>query len=185
MNCEKKFLIIPIIFFLYGIILNGESMSYAEENKMITTNLKTKESIVKDINNYWDINLINPYIPDTVGKALMPRKIIGIDDRKKVVSSTVHPYNAICYLETEFDDGTAMRGTAFMISDNIAMTAGHCVVGASRGANTIKIYPGRESDTIPYGYANALSYTTAQAYRDGFSVEYDWAILVLDNNIRK
>ncbi len=136
--------------------------------------LKSISSVSKNIN-------MEPYIPsgieETNESLISPQAIIGPDNRTPVDTSQF-PYSCIGYLSI---DNGANRGTAFMVDDNIAITAAHCVVGH----DYIQFFPGSTLNSHPYGEAWVTSYIWAGGndYTGDLDFEDDWAILVLDTNI--
>lgn len=133
------------------------------------------------------------YIPDnySFGNAsdndygVEPTTIIGSDGRSRVTNTTSFPYSAICYLETQWKDGTTTIGTAWMYWKDIAITAGHCVYSSDRGgwAQSVTIWPGRNGSTTPYGYAYAKVMHTSTAWTNSSNANYDYGLLELNRNI--
>lgn len=155
-------------------------------------NLITHETTRREVNPGEEIDIMtlanenvsmDPYIPE--GKeidnsdenGISPQTIINGDNRY-AVDTNYFPYSAVGYLS--IDSGN-YRGTAFMVDDNIAVTAGHCVVGH----DYIEFFPGRDGDNYPYGSAWVTRYIWAgpENYGDNQPFEYDWAVLVLDSDI--
>lgn len=130
--------------------------------------------IPKDTNSSY--NLFN-------NSLISPSKVFDDDTRVKV-NTSAYPYSAIGYLRITFKNSTeTYRGTAFLIGDNIAVTAGHCAYSFEKGeASSITFIPGRDGSNYPFGSANATKYAVKSEYKNGDG-NYDWAILVLDSNI--
>lgn len=104
--------------------------------------------------------------------------IIGTDERVQVTNTTVGPYYGIAYIKTQFNDGSYIPGTGFMISKNVVLTAGHCVYGDGR--SSITVYPGRN------GNSYTISSTAKEIYffgYDGSDADADYSILVLRDNL--
>ena len=166
---------------------SGESSE--EDFYVITKDLQTQETSTENISalersRAFRTDRIDPYIPDSVKPSITPRKIIGSDNRRKVLSTAEHPYSAIGYLETTFENGTRRRGTAFLIHDRVAITAASCTrTQADGGPVSMTFYPGKEGDNNRYGAITVNTVTIPQEYADTFSVEYDWAVLVLASDI--
>lgn len=98
---------------------------------------------------------------------LMPNVIIGEDNRQIVETTTNFPYSAVLYLEVTFPSGQTGSGTAWMISDNAAATAAHCLYDPNYGgwATTVKVWPGRNGYwSTPYGSATQTRIITSEAY---------------------
>ncbi|MBQ8356660.1 MAG: trypsin-like serine protease [Clostridia bacterium] len=108
----------------------------------------------------------------------------GSDERTKVTNTKAIPYSAICYVEGELD-GNAFTCTAFMISKNVAVTAGHCVYENYKWATDVKVWPGKNGYGLwnnPYGTAKFLT-VAAPTYDDAEDANCDWGIIVLNEHI--
>lgn len=112
-----------------------------------------------------------------------PNSIIGDDGRSRITATSSYPYSAICYIESIFDENT-IYGTAFIYSNGSAVTAGHCVYDESLGgwAKSVKVYPGQNGSSSPYGSTTAKNMVTSSNYISNGSSNYDWAILELNNS---
>ena len=156
------------------------------------TNLKTGKDEIININMKYLLNSkfdkLEGYKPANLRESkeskIGTRKIIDDDDRYES-DNTTYPYSAIAYLEARDTYGNfKTSGTAFMVSDNIAITAAHCV----KGYQGIRIYPGYSKGYAPFGEARVNMVLTDQRYTDFKDKNidepfYDWAILILDQNI--
>ena len=116
-----------------------------------------------------------------------PETIIGEDGRTKVTDTTEFPYSAVLYIEIKWSDGTLYTGTAFMISDNVAVTAAHCIYDSSHGgwAKSITVWPGKDGFGLwnnPYGSVD-VSYMSANSlFVDGNEM-YDYGVLILKSDV--
>ena len=143
------------------------------------------------------------------GREIIPDE--GEDDDRVQVSNTRNfPYSAIAYMEMIYADGEPCAATAFMISENVAMTAAHNLfkqnspVQSAQWATTVNIWPGRNGDSIftgrPFGQAQAIEVVISKQFRfehevahiDGdtityepsvLSCYYDWGFIRLNKNI--
>lgn len=116
------------------------------------------------------------------------RSVIGTDGRTKVASTTIKPYSAIAYIEISWPDGKTSLGTAWMIGDNSAATAGHCVYSDIHGgwATNIRIWPGKHGYGFwnnPYGTSDSTRLVVSQAWVNSASEEYDWGLIEFDKDI--
>jgi V8-like Glu-specific endopeptidase len=68
----------------------------------------------------------------------------------EITNRTAFPYVSICYVESEWPDGTFTRGSGVVIGVNDVLTAAHVVYNADRGgfATSVTVYPA--ADTEPY-----------------------------------
>lgn len=180
-------------------IYNIGIVSYAKldlNSNVSLTDLRTGRTTKMNFNNnnIKEKLSIKSYIPeDRKNKKISINKdnmklnnIIGDDNREEAIN-TMFPYSAVAYLEVNDNKGFT-RGTAFMVNDNIAMTAAHCV----KGRNNITIFPGYSKGSAPFGGANVTAYITDNRYdpniwTSGSNLRnidiHDWAILILDRNI--
>lgn len=128
------------------------------------------------------------------------RAIIGDSDgRTPVANESQYPYSAIAYIEMVWpslnpEEGPIASGTAFMISDSLALTSAHCIYNKNLGGWPVSIaaFPGKKGIGFwndPYGstycyigegyvcsdYISALEEGIAPYVKD------DWAIIRLIN----
>lgn len=167
------------------------SRSQLTDNTVMVTDMKTGTSEIKTIPSYIrgiaGQNLITEqYIPENLEvleeSEISPRVVVGEDDRQIVQDTTVFPYSTVCYLQVNYSDGRTVRGSAVMVSDNVALTAAHCVIHPGQSIDSITITPGKNNNTNPFGSTTVNTRITPSQYTtDPFN--YDWAVLILDDNI--
>lgn len=94
-------------------------------------------------------------------------------------SNTTIPYKFVCRLKI----GSSSYGTGFFIGKNILLTAGHCVYNSSGFVSSIKVYPGKNGSSEPYGYFDVKKVYIQREYHTTptNNFDYDWAILVIDS----
>ena len=166
---------------------------------------------LSDTNTYYyrvngDVVSLNPdantfveqgWMPD-VGNTVFPNRVIGTDDREKVEDweMSQNPYRAIALLEVwywsnELNAEVIGRGTATMISPNVALTAAHCLYDRELGwPIVLRVSPGvygsAYSPTRPFGVSYAtevvvsLPYHEIQDDNDPNLEKYDWGLIYLD-----
>ena len=95
---------------------------------------------------------------------IIPKDIIGGDNRTKVSDTTVFPFRAIGYIVSTWPKGNSTIGTAWLFKSDAIVTAGHCVYDKDLGgwATRVTFYPGRNGSSTPYGsaYSIEISSTT-------------------------
>jgi V8-like Glu-specific endopeptidase len=74
----------------------------------------------------------------------------------EITNRTVFPYIAICYIESEWPDGSFTRGSGVVIGINDVLTAAHVVYNADRGgfATSVTVMPAADTEPFliePYG----------------------------------
>ena len=199
MVLRKVLLLTSSILFTLGIIISNPNTSFADNNYIYSKKFTSPENsdfVSRNIETseveYYKINSSknNPDEELSTGE-YNPSKdnsqfsIIGGDGRFKVTDTTKFPYSAICKIEITWPNGDVSPGTAWMYHDNIAITAGHCVYDNQRGgwAKTIKVLPGKNGSSNPYGMAYSRTMHTSSNWVNGESDLYDYALLELDRNI--
>lgn len=135
------------------------------------------------------IDTMAPWSKDLRGTANAPagrapeQTVFNRDDRVRVSNTTAYPYSAICDLEMTFPNGGVRIGTGFFISYRSVLTAGHCVYDRSLGgwARSIKVMPGRNGTTLPYGYAWASNISSVTGWTVSQNRAYDYGSITLAN----
>ena len=168
----------------------------AEEGETVSKNVSTGEikyyRLETSDNEDFTTSISPGYIPPSLEKAnenmIAPFSIIGEDGRKNVNPTTSFPYCSIAYIETSWPNGSETKGTAWMLSQDAAVTAGHCVYASEYGgwADSIKIWPGKDGYGLwnnPYGTANATEFYTDKNYIENGNSDFDWGIIELDEDI--
>lgn len=91
--------------------------------------------------------------------------------------TTTTPYKYVCMLETP--QGC---GTAFFIGKNVLLTAGHCVYNTSGFVQSVRIWPGKNGGSTPYGYFNVKkAYIQKEYYlTPDHNYDFDWAVVMID-----
>ena len=120
---------------------------------------------------------------------ISPNQIIGADNRQKITDAEEAPYSAICFMEITFPNGKTYPATAFMISEDTAMTAAHCLYKANYGgwATDITLYPGKSGYGFfnnPFGTADATEIVISASYyqRPNNNYENDWGLIKFDED---
>lgn len=199
---KNKITSILIFLIFFNLILFNVSnvSSYTQEETaddseyvFVTTNTESGETstmgISDSVKDYIEEALesgneyeeVNPYIPNEYN--ISTSSIIGTDDRT-TVSSTTYPYSAVGYMVSTFSDGTTLRGTAFLIAPNVALTAGHMVFDETHGTASSAVFiPGRDGSTYPYGSTEVYQFSSTTDWAYNYDDDYDWAVLILTDNI--
>lgn len=164
---------------------NEDETLYEDESYIVTIDAETgeitKEEYTENLarSNY---NKTEPFIPKNVMNN--SKAIVGGSDGRVAVSNTkVFPYSSVCTLEVKFEEGYVYT-TAFMIYKNLALTAAHNVYNSEYGVvQSAKIYPGITTTEIPFGAANAKSYSMDKKWIENYNSLEDWCLIELDSNI--
>ena len=115
-----------------------------------------------------------------------PREIIGYDTRSKVSNPLAFPYYATVQIITFFSNETKKQGTGFMISEDVLLTAGHCITSSDPNATvtSMMVYAGKSGNSYTVSSSVDTFYTDTK-YEGPTSGDYDWdyGIVVLDEAI--
>ena len=113
-----------------------------------------------------------------------PNKLLSGTDSRIKVNTSISPYKSIGYLTTKYEkSNNYYRGTAYLVDNNIAITAAHCAYSRENGeATVLNFSPARDENNYPYGTVGVTKYAVLPEYKNGDD-NYDWAILVLESNI--
>lgn len=119
---------------------------------------------------------------------ILPRNIIGADNRTKVSNVTTDPYFKIALLVATRSDGSKSYSTGFMISDKYMLTAAHSVyninkaIGPIGPVRSIKAYFGRNGKSYSY-LCTTTKYSWANTYPSGKKLSNDWAVIEFNTKI--
>ena len=110
----------------------------------------------------------------------VPRSVLetvhGPDDRVQITTTNVYPWRAHASLLITARDGSLWIGTGWFIGPHTLMTAGHVVYIKNSGVDgrdgfvrSIKVMPGRNGTTLPYGSVTSSNLRTVQGWESGHS----------------
>lgn len=171
-------------------------------------NMSTLSNVDDDDN----IRISEGYFPDNeLSDIPSLTNIIGSDDRQKVSDTTVSPYRQICLITAYFKvynyqtNNYELRpasGTAFLVGENVLLTAGHMLFCDSSSGDVryedgidnpmflyfMAIVPGAYLDSndngvAPFGYSYVDSCYIQKEYYTSLDLNYDWGICVLGEKI--
>jgi len=104
--------------------------------------------------------------------------IIGADNRYQITNTTTYPYSAIVHVTSSIGGCTG-----WLIGNNTVATAGHCVYGNSGWATNVRVYPGRNGSSTPYGSCGYTRLYTVNGWTSSRSPEYDYGAIKLNCTI--
>ncbi len=142
-----------------------------------------------DISNQTETTIHVPVSEDgtrisRASNAIQSREIF-LPDTRYTVDPTISPYQAIVQVVTNFSSGSQKKGTGFMISENVVLTAAHCITSVNGySVSNITVYGGRSSSSY-VASSTVAQFIRDQQYEGPAANEYDWdyAILILNEPI--
>jgi V8-like Glu-specific endopeptidase len=126
-----------------------------------------------------------------------PENVIGTDDRTRVTTTENYPWNTVGFIGNTYASGHSFRGTGFIVSPYVILTAGHMVYDWNDEggyATKIDFSPGQrqmfEGGTVtrPYGTFSASSWQTNTSYIDALkndpsvNFNYDYAAVFFNTS---
>ena len=113
--------------------------------------------------------------------------VIGPDDRVQITNTTVYPFRAIASLLIVAADNSVWIGTGWFISPKTLVTAGHCVFikgsgvpGRDGWVKSIKVMPGRNGNSMPFGSAVSTNFKSVSAWTVNGNPNHDYGAIVLN-----
>ena len=124
----------------------------------------------------------------------VPRNVLetvhGPDDRVKITTTGVYPWRAHASLLITARDGSMWIGTGWFIGPHTLMTAGHVVYIKNSGVagrdgfvRSIKVMPGRNGSTLPYGSVTTSNLRTVRGWVDDGDEDHDYGAIILPTNL--
>lgn len=161
-------------------IENMEEMGITPNILMIEHNLITgevEERVYQENKNLTDTAMFL--------EPCMPFSIIGDDDREPVDFVSGMPAEAIGKLIISGPNGKTYGGTGFLVSDDLVLTAGHCLDSDEMGghATSIVFKAGLDADGTYIASANAHESFLPAEWENNRNSDCDWALLRLDKSI--
>ena len=122
--------------------------------------------------------------------ATVLESVIGADDRVKITATGSYPWRAHASLLITARDGSMWIGTGWFIGPHTLMTAGHVVYIKNSGVpgrdgfvNSVKVMPGRNGSTLPYGSVTSSNLRTVQGWASSGDQDYDYGAIILNTNL--
>ncbi|MBD3169452.1 MAG: T9SS type A sorting domain-containing protein [candidate division Zixibacteria bacterium] len=161
------------------------------ENSIVVYDVNTGEETVYDMpagSVMGDFGLADDYVggnpDDSEWKFNGEGMVDNFTSLTRVYNQESFPYRVNCKIFMTFPYGQYV-GSAALIDNNHAITAGHCVYMSDAGgwATSIELVPAYENGYAPYGraYSTQLMSWTGWTYYENF--EHDMGMIRLDRNI--
>ncbi|MBZ0288657.1 MAG: endopeptidase [Anaerolineae bacterium] len=114
----------------------------------------------------------------------------GPDDRVKITSTSIYPWRVHASLLITAADNSQWIGTGWFIGPHTLMTAGHVVFIKNSGVpgrdgwvKNIKVMPGRNGSSLPYGSVTSTFFHTVRGWTDDGSENYDYGSIIIPTNL--
>ena len=112
------------------------------------------------------------------------RSVFPPDDRVRANPTTSYPARATVWITRTTGGQTRRWCSGWMYAPDMVATAGHCVHnGPGRGwipADQLRIWPGRNGASAPYGSCTARATHTVLGYSDKGQPDYDYGAITLN-----
>ncbi|MBV9787234.1 MAG: serine protease [Chloroflexi bacterium] len=119
---------------------------------------------------------VPPATPD--GQEVGITSVIGADNRVRITATTTYPYRAIAKITSSIGGCTG-----WLIDANTVVTAGHCVHGGGGWATNVRVYPGRNGTSTPYGSCGASRLFSVNGWTSDRDPAYDYGAIKLNCSI--
>lgn len=188
-------LCLVLVFSITGTFVaveGGEDQYQQESFSVVEKNLITGEETTKnyDASNYeylledfYQINQFND-ISNFRNDVVSPCDIIGDNNMQIVEDTTNWPYSAVAFIVVDWPGlFPSTRGTAFMISENVAATAAHNLYDSEHNvwAESVTVYPGKDGlISNPFGSLESYSISVSDDWVERGDRNYDWGVIALD-----
>lgn len=112
-----------------------------------------------------------------------PYSIIGDDEREPLDFPDSLPLSAIGKIYITGANGKHYVGTGFLVSDDLVLTAGHCLKNSEMGGNAtgFEFKSGLYPNGAYRGSANAYRSYIPSQWENGYNSDWDWGLLRLDS----
>ena len=108
-----------------------------------------------------------------------PTVVIGEDDRQQVKQTKTYPARAIAQIRVLLTNGGTLSSTGWFISPSVIVTAAHVVSAPGQSIKTIAAAPGRNANTLPYGYADGVKWKASSRWDNQPGSAGDYAAIEL------
>lgn len=101
------------------------------------------------------------------------------DDRVKIENTTIAPFKFTCKLYITAANGGSYIGTGFFISPRCVITSGHVVHSKNGWAKSIKVVPGLNGTTAPFGSSASSRFFSVTGWTRDKNSDYDHGAIIL------
>ena len=185
-----------LVFSVTGtfVAVEGGEEQYPQESfSVVEKNLITGEETIETLDDVNIDELLDEYRavtqrPDFRNEIITPYQIIGDNDMQLIEDTTEWPYSAVAFIKVYWPNAETTRGTAFLISSNVAVTAAHNLYNEELDiwATSVVVYPGMSDSDLIGSLLNSYQSSVLAASTDWIERgddNYDWGAIVLDEEV--
>ncbi len=114
----------------------------------------------------------------------------GFDDRVQITNTSVYPWRVHASLLITAADNSMWIGTGWFIGPHTLMTAGHVVYIKNSGVpgrdgwvKSIKVMPGRNGSSMPYGSVTSTSFRSVTNWTNSGDPDYDYGAIIIPTQL--
>jgi glutamyl endopeptidase len=114
----------------------------------------------------------------------------GPDDRVQITNTSVYPWRAHASLLIQAADNSMWIGTGWFIGPHTLATAGHVVYIKNSGVpgrdgwvNNIKVMPGRNGSSLPYGSITSTNFRSVTGWANSGDPNYDYGAIIIPTDL--
>jgi glutamyl endopeptidase len=120
----------------------------------------------------------------------LPETVHGPDNRVQITATASYPWRAHASLLITAADNSQWIGTGWFIGPHTLMTAGHVVFIKNSGVpgrdgwvKNIKVMPGRNGSTLPYGSVTSTFFHSVLGWTNDGDENYDYGAIIIPTNL--
>jgi glutamyl endopeptidase len=114
----------------------------------------------------------------------------GPDDRVQITNTAIYPWRVHASLLITAADNSPWIGTGWFIGPHTLITAGHVVYIKNSGVpgrdgwvKSIKVMPGRNGSSLPYGSVTSSNFRTVNGWANSGDENYDYGAIIIPTEL--
>jgi V8-like Glu-specific endopeptidase len=124
------------------------------------------------------------------GPVISIATVHGVEDRVQITNTSVYPWRVHASLLITAADNSMWIGTGWFIGPHTLMTAGHVVYIKNSGVpgrdgwvKSIKVMPGRNGSSMPYGSVTSTSFRSVAGWMNSGDQNYDYGAIIIPTQL--